>query len=99
MTCDRTRARRIVQLAAKGVKSRAVRTWLTEDSRGAFERDACVYLEKLAAGTLLRPGATATDAQIDTAIAGELALSALTAMRDQAVRDRDTPQPRRRRRR
>lgn len=99
MTCDRDRARRIVQLAAKGVKSRAARTWLAEDSRGAFERDACVYLEKLAAGTLVRPGVTVTDAQADAAIAGELALSALTAVRDQAARDRDAPQPRRRRRR
>jgi hypothetical protein len=98
MTCDRDRALRIVQLAAKGVKSRAARAWLAEDSRGAFERDACVYLEKLAAGTLVRPGVTVTDAQADAAIAGELALSALTALRDQAVRDRDAPQPRRRRR-
>ena len=55
-------------------------------------------LEKLAAGTLVRPGVTVTDAQVDAAIAGELALSALTAVRDQAVRDRDAPQPRRRRR-
>lgn len=98
MTCDRTRARQIVRLAAKDVKSRAARAWLIEDSRGTFERDACVYLEKLAAGTLIRPGVAVTDAQIDAAIAGELALSALTAVRDQAVRDRDAPRPRRRRR-
>jgi len=98
MSCDRDRARRIIKMAAAGVKSPAVKAWLTEDSRCAFERDACVYLAKLDAGMLVRPGVAVTTAQAERAIADELALTALRAVRDQAVRDRDAPQPRRRRR-
>lgn len=71
------RARHIVQLAAKETKIEALRSWLFEDSRGAFEKMAKRFLE-LSAPRAIELGLTAK--QVDDAIAIELLVSASQAM-------------------
>jgi hypothetical protein len=83
MSCDSTRARRIVKLAAKDSKIAPIKQWLNDDPRGAFERAACRLLE---IGEPRGRERGMTDAAIDTAVANEIAFQATDAMLRRAKR-------------
>ena len=74
------RARRVVKIAAKQTTG-SVRKWLLADERGSFERMASQYLSH----ALSKPeGRALPESELDTAVAAEVAIAAMTASRSTA---------------